>query len=184
MEVVVGRNIRALRQARHLTVESLADACGVTKGQMSKIETGNVSSPLSTIDRIAQVLEIDTGQLLRRADGSNWHVMRKAQLEERRTRLKGAHHHYEKLFAGSSFDSTFQPMHGRLATAAQLNLYRYPGPVLVIITRGKVIYEYSGERISLGVGDIFYCDGREEHGPVEIVDGPVDYLLVMGNLRT
>ena len=45
------------------------------------------------------------------------------------------------------------------------------------------MYDYCGERIVLGAGDVFYCDGREEHGPVEIVEGPVDYLLLMENLR-
>jgi len=75
METVVGRNIRALRQARNLTVEALASACDLTKGQMSKIETGNVSAPLSTIERIAQALKADPGLLLRRKDGSNWYFL-------------------------------------------------------------------------------------------------------------
>ena len=183
MEVVVGRNIRALRLARDLTLESLAAACGLTKGQVSKIENGLVSAPLSTIDRVACALEVDASLLLRRLDGSNWHVLRKPQLEERRARLKKAHHPYEKLFAGSSFESTFEPMHGRLSRHEDLRLYRYPGAVFVAILRGKVVYDYCGERIPLGAGDVFYCDGREEHGPVEIVEGPVDYLLLMENLR-
>lgn len=183
MEAVVGRNIRALRLARDLTLAQLAMACELTKGQMSKIETGQVSSPLSTIDRIARALEVEPGTLLRRKDGSNWHVLRRAELAARKIGLAKGHHHYEQLFPGSGFESTFQPMHGRIATAAQLHLFRYPGAVLVAITRGKVVYAYSGERIPLGPGDILYCDGREPHGPVEIVAGPVDYLLVIGELR-
>jgi hypothetical protein len=46
----------------------------MTKGQMSKIETGSVSAPLSTIDRIAQTLEAEPGLLLMRRDGNNWHL--------------------------------------------------------------------------------------------------------------
>ncbi len=183
MEVVVGRNIRALRLARDLTLESLATACGLTKGQVSKIENGLVSAPLSTIDRVAHALEVDASLLLRRLDGSNRHVIRKPELEERRAQLKKSHHHYEKLFAGSSFASTFEPMHGRLSGPEHLRLYRYPGAVFVAIIRGKVVYDYCGERIPLGAGDVFYCDGREEHGPVEIIEAPVDFLLLMENLR-
>ena len=183
MGAVVGRNIRTLRHGRNLTLESLANACGLTKGQMSKIEHGHISSPLGTIERIATALEVDPGNLLRRKDASNWHVIRKTELEERRRQLKGAPHHYEMLFPGSSIDSTFQPMQGRLSEPAHLKFFRYPGAVYVAIVRGKVIYEYSGEKIPLGPGDVFYCDGRKEHGPVKIVNGPVDYLLVLGTLR-
>ena len=183
MEVVVGRNIRALRHARTLTLEGLASACGLTKGQVSKIETGHVSAPLATIDRIARALEVDASLLLRRLDGSNWQTLRKRQLADRRKRLETAHHNYEKLFAGSGFDSTFEPMHGRITRPEHLRMYRYPGAVFVTILRGRVVYDYCGERIPLGPGDVFYCDGREEHGPVEIIDGPVDFLLLMENLR-
>ena len=165
------------------TLEKLAKACGLTKGQMSKIENGHVSSPLSTIERISRVLEVDPGNLLRRRDGRNWHVMRRAELEERRSRLKTAHHHYEQLFSDCCFESSFQPMHGCLRGPSHLKSFRYPGAVYIIILKGRVIYEYSKEKITLGPGDIFYCDGRKEHGPIEILQGPVDYLLVLGNIR-
>src|SRR5437899_2878924 len=78
IEAQVGRNIRALRQARNQTVEGLAAACGLTKGQISKIETGSVSAPLSTIDRVAQALEADPGLLLQRREGRNWYLARRS----------------------------------------------------------------------------------------------------------
>jgi transcriptional regulator with XRE-family HTH domain len=71
MEAVVGRNIRALRRGRNLTLEGLASACDLTKRQTSKIEPGSVSALLSTIDRIEQALEADPGLLPRRRDASN-----------------------------------------------------------------------------------------------------------------
>ena len=82
MEAVVGRNIRALRQARNLTVEGLASACGITKGQMSKIETGSVSAPLSTIDRIAQTLEATRYHITKSAEILG--ISRKTLLEKRK----------------------------------------------------------------------------------------------------
>ena len=183
MEAVVGRNIRALRQARNQTVESLAAACGLTKGQMSKIETGNASAPLSTIDRIAQALEADPGLLLRRRDGSNWYVARRSELEARRKRLRDARVFYELLFSGGSFESTFQAMHCRVESPEQFTLFRYPGAILISMIRGEIVYTYGEERIPLAPGDIFYCDGAEPHGPVELIKAPADYLLILGNVR-
>jgi transcriptional regulator with XRE-family HTH domain len=183
MEAVVGRNIRALRQARNQTVEGLATACGLTKGQMSKIETGNVSAPLSTIDRIAQALKADPGLLLRRRDGSNWYVARHAELDSRRKRLRSTRAYYEPLFPGGSFESTFQAMHCRVESSDQFALFRYPGAVLIWVVRGEIIYTYGGEHIQLAPGDVFYCDGAEPHGPVKLIKAPADYLLILGNLR-
>ena len=184
MEAVVGRNIRALRQARNLTVEGLASACGITKGQMSKIETGSVSAPLSTIDRIAQALQVEPGLLLRRKDGNNWYLARRSELETRRKRLRDTRLYYELLFPGVSFESTFQAMHCRVESPDQFTLFRYPGAVLISVIRGKIAYACGEERIALSMGDVFYCDGAEPHGPVELIQSPVDYLLILGNLRT
>lgn len=184
METVVGRNIRALRQARNLTVEGLASACGMTKGQMSKIETGSVSAPLSTIDRIAQALEAEPGLLLRRRDGNNWYLARRSELETRRKRLRNTRLYYELLFPGGSFESTFQAMHCRVESPDQFTLFRYPGAVLISVIRGKIVYTYGGERVSLSMGDVFFCDGAEPHGPAELIQSPVDYLLILGDLRT
>ncbi len=183
MEAVVGRNIRALRQARNLTLEALAAACDLTKGQMSKIETGSVSTPLSTIDRIAQVLEADPGLLLRRRDGSNWYLARSSELETRRKRLGSTPFYYELLFPGGSFESTFQAMHCRVSSSDQFTLFRYPGAVLISMIRGQIVYTYGEEQIPLAPGDVFYCDGNEPHGPVKLIRAPADYLLILGNLR-
>jgi len=183
MEAVVGRNIRALRQARNQTVEGLAAACGLTKGQISKIETGSVSAPLSTIDRIAQALEADPGLLLRRRDGSNWYLARRSELEARRKRIRSNRAYYELLFPAGSFESTFQAMHCRVESSDQFKLFRYPGAVLISVIRGKIVYTYGEEHIPLAPGDVFYCDGGEPHGPVELIQSPTDYLLILGNLR-
>jgi transcriptional regulator with XRE-family HTH domain len=183
MEAVVGRNIRGMRHVRSLTLEEVAIACGLSKGQMSKIENGHISPPLSTIERIAKALEVDPGSLLRRRESSDWHVIRGAELDVRRRKLKGADNHYEALFPDSTIDSTYQPMHGRLSKSSHLKFFRYPGAVFMAIVGGAVEYEYGGETIPLEAGDIFYCDGRKEHGPVRILSGPVDYLLILGALR-
>ena len=184
IEAAVGRNIRALRQARNQTVEGLAAACGLTKGQISKIETGRVSAPLSTIDRIARALEADPGLLLRRSDGSNWYVARRSELEARRKRIRNSRSYYELMFPGGGFESSFQAMQCRVEVASQFELFRYPGAVLIAVTRGEIVYAYGEERIRLAPGDVFYCDGNEPHGPVELIQAPADYLLILGNLRS
>lgn len=73
-------------------------------------------------------------------------------------------------------------MHGRLSKPSHLKLFRHPGAVFVAILRGAVAYNYGGETIRLAEGDILFCDGRRQHGPVKILAGPVDYLVILGTL--
>lgn len=84
MEAVAGQNIRSVRHIRSLTLADVARACGLSKGQISKIENGHMSPPLSTLERIAKALEVDPGSLLRRQVKSDWQVVRNEELSVRR----------------------------------------------------------------------------------------------------
>ena len=115
---------------------------------------------------------------------SNWYVARRSELEARRKRLRSKRTYYELLFPGGSFESSFQAMHCRVESSDQFRLFRYPGAVLIAMTRGEIVYSYGEERIRLAPGDVLYCDGNQPHGPVELINAPADYLLILGNLRT
>lgn len=184
LDVLSGRNIRSVRMARRLTLDDLAELTRLTKGQLSKIENGKVSPPLATLSRIADALEIDPALLLRRSVGPACHVLSSVVQGKRLEALEESSLHYERLFPTCHFDSTFEPMHGRLASADDLQSYKYPGSVLIQVLSGSVTYHYGKDEHLLGPGDILYCDGRVEHGPREIVEGPVDFLLIFGEPRS
>jgi transcriptional regulator with XRE-family HTH domain len=50
----LGRRIKALRQEREITLQKLAEQAPLLKSLLSKIENGKVSSPVSTLDFVAQ----------------------------------------------------------------------------------------------------------------------------------
>jgi transcriptional regulator with XRE-family HTH domain len=52
----IGQKIRALRQAKQMTVREIASLAGVTPGLISQIEHGRVSPSLSTLKRILSAL--------------------------------------------------------------------------------------------------------------------------------
>ena len=49
VEQFIGQRIRTLRLQRTVTLDQLADRVRLTKGQLSKIENGLVSSPVSSV---------------------------------------------------------------------------------------------------------------------------------------
>jgi transcriptional regulator with XRE-family HTH domain len=99
MEVILGRNLLEFRLVRSMTLAEVAKACGLSKGQLSRIENGRVSPPLSTIGKIARALEAEPGMLPRRQEATDWQVLRGPEIKLRRKWLVTSEHHHEVLSA-------------------------------------------------------------------------------------
>jgi transcriptional regulator with XRE-family HTH domain len=60
----LGRNLREARERLELTQEQIADRSGVHATEVSRIEAGKRDPQLSTIQRLAEAVELTPGQLL------------------------------------------------------------------------------------------------------------------------
>lgn len=63
--VLLGRNIRACREARGLTQEQLALDAGMKRSYVSELERGLRNPTVRAIGRLARALNIDASELLR-----------------------------------------------------------------------------------------------------------------------
>lgn len=61
---LIGRRLRALREARRLTVAQLAEAAGVSKGFLSRVERDLTSPSVSTLLTLCQVLGASPGEVM------------------------------------------------------------------------------------------------------------------------
>ena len=62
-ELQLGSRIRALRQARHLTLRDVAERSGVTESFLSQVERDVTSPSIATVQRIARALDLSIAQL-------------------------------------------------------------------------------------------------------------------------
>jgi transcriptional regulator with XRE-family HTH domain len=60
----LGENLRALRQARRLSQEGLADALGIHRTYVGGLERGERNVTLRTVERLAELLDVDAASLL------------------------------------------------------------------------------------------------------------------------
>ena len=60
----IGSHIRRLRRLEALTLQNVADKCGFTRSLLSKIETGKVVPPMSTLVKIAGALNTNIAALM------------------------------------------------------------------------------------------------------------------------
>lgn len=61
---VLGDRVRMLRERKGLTQERLSEACGLSLKHLGQIERGKGNPTLSSLDRLAQALDIPLGDLL------------------------------------------------------------------------------------------------------------------------
>jgi len=65
MEVNVGK-LKELRRLRAMSQQELADAAGVGRNTISRIERGETGAQGRTLRRVAEVLGVDVAQLVKR----------------------------------------------------------------------------------------------------------------------
>ena len=58
LEVAIGREIRAYRRKQEITVAELSATTGLSIGMLSKIENGNTSPSLTTLQALSNALSV------------------------------------------------------------------------------------------------------------------------------
>lgn len=185
VEAQVGLRIREYREAKGITLEQLASETKLTKGQLSRIENGKVSSPVSTLTRIAVALGVGPGAFFADAGTQTRAVLvKKGERKVVAGRGSKLGHTYELLASGLPFAKDFEPY---LMTIDDKkidppkNVFRHPGHEFLFLLEGKMTYRHRGENFDLEPGDALFFDGTFEHGPVAVTGTPVRFLSIISN---
>ncbi|MFC8936019.1 helix-turn-helix domain-containing protein [Rhodococcus sp. NPDC057135] len=67
LQKVVGRNLRRYRQERGYSQEAFAEVMGVHRTYMGGVERGERNLTLQTLERMADILDVEPLSLLREA---------------------------------------------------------------------------------------------------------------------
>lgn len=75
---VIGRNVRALRQQRRMTIDALAAVAGVSRGTVIQIETARGNPSIGTLVHLAEALRVGVTSLVG-GDASPRVVLRRSE---------------------------------------------------------------------------------------------------------
>ena len=89
---VFGARVKALRDARGLSLRDLSECCAVSAQMLSQVERGETSPTLAVAERIAAGMDLTLSQLLRLDDADGVSIVRGS---ERRRGERRAGHRYE-----------------------------------------------------------------------------------------
>ncbi len=179
----VGLQIRERRRFLGMTISELAAASSVSVSNLSKIETGQVSPSLQSLEAIAAALSSPIHTLFRGFDdeGTLFQIPKGKGMIMGRPGKSGGHT-YELLANNTGQVSEFQPYLVALEEQSkQRATFTHNGMEFLYMLDGAMVYRYGTRDIDVEAGDTLIFDGRTPHGPERIVRSPARYLSLLTN---
>jgi transcriptional regulator with XRE-family HTH domain len=177
----LGAAIRAQRARNNLTIAEVADSAGISRGMLSKMENGQVSASLDSLQRIATALGTPISSLFRDFDtkaGGAVLVKKGEGIEVvRRGTRKG--HSYRLLGYDQGPRKRFEPFLISLDDESEVfPTFEHPGVEFIHMLEGKLEYRHGTETYVLAPGDSLTFKGDVPHGPERLIKLPIRFLSV------
>lgn len=185
LEAAIGREIRSFRKKMDLTIAELAKLAGLSTGMLSKIENGNASPSLATLQAISRALNIPVTAFFRKfeeeRDASFVRSGEGLVIERRGTR---AGHQYQLLGHSVGKSISVEPYLITLSEKSEVfPLFQHPGMEFIYMLEGNMTYMHGDRSYPLSPGDSLFFDADAPHGPEELERLPIRFLSVIVSPR-
>ena len=181
LEQAIGLQIRHRRKAMGLTVAELAGAANVSGGMLSKIENGQISPSLGTLQTLATALNVPISLLFQefeeKRDCSYVAAGQGLAIQRRGTKVG---HRYELLGHTLGGPVVCEPYLITLSEDAEpYTAFQHEGTELIYMLSGEVVYAHAGNSYHLKPGDSLLFDSGAPHGPEKLLTKPMVYLSII-----
>ncbi|WP_179506155.1 MULTISPECIES: XRE family transcriptional regulator [unclassified Sphingomonas] len=181
LEKALGLRVRQLRRQQDLSVADLAAAAGLSTGMLSKIENGQISASLTSIQSLAQALSVPISSLFalaeERHDVSFVAASQGVKIERRGTK---SGHVYQLLGHLRAGDVAVEPYLITLSDGASpYTSFSHAGTELIHMLEGNLVYRHGDRRFELSPGDTLLFDSQAQHGPETMGPGTLRYLSII-----
>ena len=189
IEASIGMRIRRLRNRKRLKLNDLSEITRLSKGLLSKIENGKVSSPVSTLAVIAKALNVTLSFLV--DDGVDQPSRRYALVKKKdRVRLDkepATFGLFMEMLAHQKPDKLMEPCILSLETGrTEPVLFVHPGEEMLFVLEGLMEFTYGDDIFLMEEGDSIYLDASVPHGGRNVADADLKVLMVIceaGDIR-
>jgi transcriptional regulator with XRE-family HTH domain len=176
----IGKRINAIRKEKKMTLDHLADKTGFAKSYLSQIENMKREPPISTLAKIAYVLNVDVIYLLSgeiRQEDQNFSLVKPSERKIFHRSFGDFGYIYESL----NFKKADRLMDGFIITTG----FEFPpepmtheGQELAYVLEGQHEFFYDGQIYEVGEGDSFYFNSSKPHYSRSIGDKRGKILVV------
>ena len=181
----VGKNIKAIRKQKNITLQELADRTAFTRSYISKIERSKKVPPYPTVNKIARALEVEVAYLL----SENLSIYGDIRLSfTKRNKGKivetlGSSYGYKYESLGySKPGKNMQPF---IVQAAfdEKSIFQHEGEEFIYVLEGKYLFIYDGKEYIMEEGDSVYFDSGVPHSARSLGREKAKVLAIMYNYK-
>jgi len=181
LEASIGKQVRITRKTAGVTLQQLSKQSLLSASMLSKIENGQISASLKTIQLICHALNISITSLFKQHDkdveptfirsGDGLTIERAGSDESR---------HYQLLGHNVSGSLKVEPC---LITVTSRDYdfpdFQHKGIEFIYMLKGEMDYYYGTEIYHFQKGDSIYFDSDKPHGPKKIISDECQFLTVI-----
>jgi transcriptional regulator with XRE-family HTH domain len=174
----LGQRLRHLRRVAGMTIEQVAGQIGVTKGYLSKIETGASDPSVAVLGRLAEAFGVPMSTMFESGGGHELSVVRaNERLPLNRPGSKSGYVFESLVYrkANRGFEAFLITYPARKDPTT----YRHPGEEVLYLLEGELLFRYAGVDYILKPGDCVSFDARVEHKGEAYGDKPARALVVV-----
>jgi quercetin dioxygenase-like cupin family protein/DNA-binding Xre family transcriptional regulator len=183
LETAIGREVRGFRHQQDMTVAELSEKTGLSMGMLSKIENGNISPSLNTLQVLAAALSVPLTAFFRRFEEKRAavHVKNGEAVEIQRAGTRAGHQYHLLGHIGSNNSGVVvEPYLITLSEKSDVfPTFQHDGIELLYVLEGEVKYRHGDTLYDLKAGDSFFFDADAPHGPEELTTLPTRFLSII-----
>jgi DNA-binding XRE family transcriptional regulator len=181
LERALGAKIRTIRRDLGLSAADLAGAAHISPGMLSRIENGQISPSLASLQAIAGALAVPLSALFasfdEQQDCSFVPAGQGVTIDRRGTKVG---HVYQLLGHVPGGEVTLEPYLITLkGGAAPFTGFHHSGTEFIFMLDGELTYRHGSEVYRLRPGDSMLFDSRALHGPETMLSETSRYLSII-----
>lgn len=180
LEGVIAVQVKRHRLESEMSAAELATRTGLSKAMISKIESASTSSSLTTLQRLAQGLNVPVTALFQGADTEHEATLTRAGEGSVTVRSGTRHgHEYRSLGSLKRRDRAIEPSLVTLTSASDVfPQFQHSGTEFIYMLEGRMLYGHASYEYELGPGDSLVFEGEGPHGPLRLLELPIRFLAV------
>ncbi|MBW6486600.1 MAG: XRE family transcriptional regulator [Syntrophobacterales bacterium] len=182
---VIGRRIRLIRHNKKMTLDDLAQKTGFAKSYLSQIETLKREPPISTLAKIAYVLNVDVFYLLSGEIRQAEYDFSLVRPSERKNvpRFFGK---FGYIYESLNYKKMDRLMDGFIVTTGfefPTETLTHEGQELVYVLEGRQEFFYDGKIYEVSEGDCYCYNSNKPHYSRSVGDKKGKLLVVFASIK-
>jgi transcriptional regulator with XRE-family HTH domain len=178
--IKIGKKIRETRQKQLIKLHELAEEAQISKGLLSKIETGRTIPSLPVLISIIQTLKVDISAFFEgiEVQGTTPYIYKKSSSYTPFEKEEAFGFLYQFILSHNIASLAFEAVILELKPNSKRQKVITDGFEFKYVLNGQVEYHLGDDVVTLQTGDSLFFNGKIPHVPVNTTSLPATMLVI------